>query len=715
MSGRHDDDMNDLDPRLERALHDVLGARDPGSASRTLRERVDRVPEQDAAGRERRSRANSALLAVVGLAATLLLVAVLGPMLAARPQGPATSADPSGVIGTPLPTTPPDVPYDYPEMAPYVIDSGGPSPLIDPVLALPVVLVGAAAIVLAVATGRRIRRRRSGSIENRHGRLARLSDRQLGLAWVGVIVAAVVLVAVPQPLTASVNGTGGPFLVTVEGITPSDVFEGQTTAPHPGQVSFQELTITNRGLLPATVGQPQPWSLDGLPIQPGRFATVRLTYEEALAIPEPEPVLLWPGQSTYVRLLYSHLPCEAWGVPASPTSTPWPTFRPDGEAPVVPPDTEVVVRTDLPVAGSVLGLPRTLVVDTGYPFGMVVPTACPPSEPIAVADPSRVPADLAMGNGAGVYTPGDGARNGPDVDHPGGRRAHRDGCRHRVGPAPAPGPGGARGRPGARDGLVDGPAGVALLRPDGPRGAGAGVGRRGGCPDHVRRRQRRRADLRLHAAQRRPGPGHPARCRSRQPANCGSPGSGGPGGRRRRCRRTTLPSSCRCSVDGGATLQVLGQATAGSCARTLAQPHDAWIHLRAIPFTYERLGLRQTTLVPLASSIRVPGDAACLASAAVAPDGREAWFPVRAPVAADPVFLGGIAAWLLAGMAVLVTVAFFRRRDRRRAAVALAAPSFLVAGSHSATWCRSNWSCTAPKRTSAPWTTRTTTRRTASS
>jgi hypothetical protein len=665
-----------LDPRLERALRDVLDARDPGTAPRALRDRVDRVPERSAAAASRRSRAGRAAIAVAGLAAALLLVAVLGPLLAARPSGPATSPGPSAVASPQaVPTVPPDVPFTYPEMAVLATESGGRFSAIDPRLALPAIALVVGVVVLGVASLRRVRRARSAA--EPAGGAARAMDRLpapvIGAGWLVVGGAALWLVVVAQPLAAWVSGYGGPLVVTVDGVTRDDgLAVTQVTAPHPGQVSFLEVTVANRGLLPVVVDAPSTWSTAGLPIQPERFATALLPYEEALALPEPPPVLLWPGQMFDARVLYRHVPCETWGVPATPQATPWPTFGPDFKAVVAPDGTPVVVRTDLPLRASVLGLPRDLAPDTGFGFGMAVPTACPPTEPMAAADLSHVPADLAATGSQGVFNPGDEMLGEPAswiipvsiflllvVAIPMALRRRL--LAAVVIAAIAVGWGWWLAQPAQLTADTAGLAGMGMAdggEPGVPETYDVGAG--GTLTFGFTLRNDGPVPLTLIGV-------------TSSPGQLRLTGLGRPWG-----TPTTLPEDnlgflLRTPLDAGSTMQLLGKATAGSCARRLDEPHDAWIHLRAIPWTYDRLGMRSSTLVPLASSVRVPGDAACLASAAMASDGREAWFPVAAPVPAPPVGLvGGMGSWLLLGMAALVTVAWIRQRDRRRAGFALA-------------------------------------------
>ncbi len=93
--------MNE-DARLERALRDVLDARDPGPAPRTLRERVDHVPEQvpvTRRGRRQAARraagwlaAAAAVLVVLGLGSTLLR-----PLSGTWPGQAGSTPAPSGI------------------------------------------------------------------------------------------------------------------------------------------------------------------------------------------------------------------------------------------------------------------------------------------------------------------------------------------------------------------------------------------------------------------------------------------------------------------------------------------------------------------------------------------------------------------------------------------------------------------------------------------
>ena len=66
------------------------------------------------------------------------------------------------------------------------------------------------------------------------------------------------------------------------------------------------------------------------------------------------------------------------------------------------------------------------------------------------------------------------------------------------------------------------------------------------------------------------------------------------------------------TIAPGEQVELLGVARTGSCARRLADGPDGWVMLTAIPFTYERLGIRHEVLVPLGRVVRVPADAACL-------------------------------------------------------------------------------------------------------
>jgi hypothetical protein len=96
--------------------------------------------------------------------------------------------------------------------------------------------------------------------------------------------------------------------------------------------------------------------------------------------------------------------------------------------------------------------------------------------------------------------------------------------------------------------------------------------------------------------------------------------------------------------------------------------------LTAIPFTYERLGARSTTLVPLVRAIRVPADAACLATAGEpVPDSGIAYYPVwpeRGTITTEAT--GPLPYAVLAGIIGLAFVARLVRR-RRLAVIASAA------------------------------------------
>ena len=677
MSGRRDGD--DLDTRLEQGLSDLFDGRDPGPAPRTLGARVDRVPERTPLPRSGHDRLTSSLVAVAGIAAAILLVVVLGPLLGGRIQGPVASLLPSAPAVSPgvspVGTIPPDALFGYPELRPAWYDSGPQLALLE---VLPVVLLVLAAGVLIAAAIHSLRPGGAGDVSSR---LDRVTPRRQGAGWLAIAVLFIAYALTAQPMTARVNGWGGPWVVG----NPDE--QGEVIAPHPGQVTTVEAAFTNEGLLPVTIEGLGAWPGATSPVEPERIITMRVLTEQAMAIPAPGPFTVWPGQSVYFRMAYRHLPCEAWGVPAQPQSTPWPT--PDAQASFAPvPDgTAVTGRSTFPLRVTIAGIARTLQVESGFTVGSVVPTACPPTEPLAPADLSAVPADLSLaGVGPSVFTDDTMSRPGPDLvvyldlallAAALGlavlvmRRAPREASRV-VGTALVVGIAAAVAcwtvQPPP---LVAGPTGL----------GGQGLVAEGTDEPDI-------ADI---------GPGgvftfsftlenedalpvtlvgvHDSAGQARVT------GFGRPWGAASVRPEDAIVLDPFTDVAPGASIHILAKGTVGACARRLTEAHDAWIMLTGIPWTVERLGRRYTTMVPLPSPIRVPADAACLAFAAMASDGREAWYPAGATagIVADAspapllvVVIGGIVVLVVAGLRL-------RRTRRRRAAIFFGAAAILGA------------------------------------
>jgi hypothetical protein len=597
----------DVDPRLERELRELLGSRDPGPAPYGLRGRVDRVPEEHP--RRDTARARSVALAVAGLAAAAALVVAVAPLAGLRAPWTGPGASPStGMLpdGTVVP---------YPGMTP---DWGDPTIALDPLTMLPTVLLALAAVLAGVLAYRTVRRR-SVPVLRVGARSLAMTPRRQGAAWAVLGVAAVAHLLLVQPLVASVNGWGGPEVLDID-----EVNHGQLVAPHPGAASVLMMGITNRSLLPVTVSRPDRWDADRLPLQPERFVTSLLDPAAGASIPEAAPVTLWPGQSISTVVLVRHLPCEDWGVASSPVATAWPTLSPDRTASAIPPEAVIVTRTDVTIAGAVLGIPRRVTMDTGFAFGMVVPTACPPTEAVAPVDLSRVPAGIALpadGGSAGVLSPDDVIAQAPPVvlivgwvlvvlvailalRQPGRRRKGAFGAVAAVlalvtlwagatrplgsssieaGSTWLVGTGGTAGS----DALGPGSPDVYDAGPNGTLTFGFSVRNSGAVPVSLVGANEALGQLRVT------GLGVPWGSPSPVPAD----------------NLILLPGTV---INPGQELQLLAVARAGSCVRHTADQADGSVNLTGIPFTWEALGVRHESLVRLPNAVTVPADVDCL-------------------------------------------------------------------------------------------------------
>ena len=315
-------------------------------------------------------------------------------------------------------------------------------------------------------------------------------------------------------------------------------------------------------------------------------------------------------------MLLRHLPCSLWDVPSAPTSTPWPTYNPSSTTPI-PDGTVTSGVTTLPVRLSIMGIERVVEMSSGFAFGQVLPSTCPPTEPMPAVDVSRVPADLAMtASWTGILTPGNLADGGPDlvgwaavlvplllmalgIALLRGRRARvivgvivvstvAGMGVSRFGYMPAP--------LSTTDVDLLGQAEVAHVAGD-PRTFDPGSG--GTLTFPVKLHNGDLLPITLVGSMQRPGQlrvtalGQPWGTPSANPAD-------------------TATLGWTHEIAGGADFQLLVQATAGSCVVAIDAPHDAWVQLTSIGIFYERLGVRHDDQVPLATPIRVPADRACL-------------------------------------------------------------------------------------------------------
>lgn len=324
----------DDDLRLERELRGVLRDRDPGPAPFGLRERVDRVPESRPTGASVAERARRAIVPALGIAAAIVLVLLAVPLVT-KPAGPGPGR-PSAPIVTFDPTL------------------HGPGLVLPPALeAETLVVLGlliAAGLMLAVAP--------SGP---------RRALAAFALAAILGVGGAQILLT--HAATGPVASSGGIGVLNVE---PSDPgrdgrYPVYVTAA-PGDPFSFGFSVRNDG--------PLPIRLEGVVRDPAvhdgvvDYPTLRAVWRDGSSqggVTGPTgpvapfgPIDLGPGEFTVLWLVWTASPCAAG-----------PSFEPLA-------DQAAVGIPELRIAYSVLGLPRTAVIE--LPFEMLQPyrADCPP-------------------------------------------------------------------------------------------------------------------------------------------------------------------------------------------------------------------------------------------------------------------------------------------------------------------------------------------------
>jgi hypothetical protein len=315
----------DDDLRLERELRGLLGDRDPGPAPYGLRERVDRVPERVVAGASVAERARRAIVPALGIAAALVLVLLALPLVT-KPAGPGPGG-PSAPIVT----------FDPALYGPGLVLRPAPEAEILVVLGLLI----AGGLVLAVAPS---------------GPRRAVATFAL-VAVLGVSGAQILLTHAAGGPVASSAGIGT-LSVEQSDQTHDGRYPVYVTADPGSPFSFG-FSVRNDG--------PLPIRLDGVVRDPAvhdsvvDYPTLRAVWRDGAphgGISGPVapfgPIDLGPGEYTVLWLVWTASPCAAG-----------PSFEPavDQAASVGIPE--------LRVAYSVLGFPRTAVID--LPFEMLQP------------------------------------------------------------------------------------------------------------------------------------------------------------------------------------------------------------------------------------------------------------------------------------------------------------------------------------------------------
>ena len=315
----------DDDLRLERELRGLLGNRDPGPAPYGLRERVDRVPESRPTGASVAERGRRAIVPALGIAAALVL-AILAMPLVTTPAGPG----PGG-------SSAPIVTFDPTLHGPGLVLGPGLEAEILVVLGLLI----AAGVVLAVAP--------SGP------------RRALAaFALVAVLGAGGAQILLTHAATGPVASSGGIGVLNVER---SDQSQGgrypvYVTAA-PGEPFSFGFSVRNDG--------PLPIRLEGVVRDPAvhdgvvDYPTLRAVWRDGApdgGVGGPAapfgPIDLEPGDYIVLWLIWTASPCAAG-----------PSFEPAAD------QAASVGIPELRVAYSVLGFPRTAVID--LPFEMLQP------------------------------------------------------------------------------------------------------------------------------------------------------------------------------------------------------------------------------------------------------------------------------------------------------------------------------------------------------